>query len=73
MQVRNRQLVPSINKNLFSGYLLCKDDYKLVFESNKCVLFVFDSFVGKGYNCDGLFRLSLLDSCNEVVTCESCV
>ena len=67
MRLRNVQHVPSINKNLVSGSLLCKDGFKLVFESNKCVLSKFGSFVGKGYECDGLFRLSLSDSCNKVV------
>jgi len=67
VRLRNVQHVPSINKNLVSGSLLCKDGFKLVFESNKCVLSKFGSFVGKGYECDGLFRLSLSDSCNKVV------
>jgi hypothetical protein len=67
VQLRNVQHFPSINKNLVSGSLFCKDGLKLVFESNKCVVFKFGSFVGKGYDCDGLFGLSLLDSCNKVV------
>jgi hypothetical protein len=25
------------------------------------------TFIGKGYDCGGLFRLSLLDVCNKVV------
>ena len=67
VRLRNVQHVPSINKNLVSGSLLCKDGFKLVFESNKYVLSKFDSFVGKRYECDGLFRLSLSDSCNKVM------
>jgi hypothetical protein len=61
------QHVPSINKNLVSGSLLCKDGFKLVFKFNKYVVSKFGSFVGKGYDCDGLFRLLLSDSCNKVV------
>jgi hypothetical protein len=38
VQLKNVQYVPSIRKNLISGSLLCHDGYKLVFESNKCVL-----------------------------------
>ena len=38
VQLKNMQLVPSIRKNLISGSLLCRDGYKLVFESNKCIL-----------------------------------
>jgi hypothetical protein len=37
--LKNVQHAPSINKNLVSGSLLCQDGYKLVFESNKVVVF----------------------------------
>jgi hypothetical protein len=37
------------------------------FESNKFVISKFGNFVGKGYECGGLFRLSLSDVCNKVV------
>jgi hypothetical protein len=55
------QHVPSIKKNLVSGSLLCRDGYKLVFKSNKCILSKSVTFVGKGYDSEGLFRLSLHD------------
>ena len=58
---------PTIKKNLVSGSLLCRDGCKLVFESNNCVLSKFGTFIGKGYNSGGLFRLSLSDDCNKVV------
>ena len=61
------QHVPSINKNLVSGSLLCRDGYKLVFESNKVVISKFGLFIGKGYDSGGLFRVSLSDFCNKVV------
>ena len=57
------QHVPSIRKNLISDSLLCLDGYKLVFESNKCVLSKYETFVGKGYESGGLFHLSLIDAC----------
>ena len=57
------QHVPSIRKNLISGSLLCRDGFKLVFESNKCILSKYRTFVGKGYESGGLFRLSLTDAC----------
>ena len=63
VQLRNVHYVPSIRKNLISGSLLCRDGYKLVFESNKCVLSKYGTFVGKGYESGGLFRLSLIDTC----------
>jgi hypothetical protein len=54
--LKNMQHVPSIKKNLVSGSLLCRDGYKLVFESNKCILSKYGTFVGKGYDSGGLFR-----------------
>jgi hypothetical protein len=65
--LKNVQHVPSIKKNLVSGSLLCRDGYKLVFESNKCILPKYGTFVGKGYDGGGLFRLSLHDVCNKSV------
>ena len=59
------QHVPTINKNLVSGSLLCKDGFKIVLESNKLVVSKYGQFIGKGYNCGGLFRLSLADFCNK--------
>ena len=38
MRLKNVHYVPSVNKNLVSGSLLCRDGYKLVFESNKFVI-----------------------------------
>jgi hypothetical protein len=38
VQLKNMQHVPSINKNLVSGSLLCKDGFKVVFESNKFIV-----------------------------------
>jgi hypothetical protein len=57
--LKNMQHVPSIKKNLVSGLLFCRDGYKLVFVSNKCILSKYETFVGKGYDSGGLFRLSL--------------
>jgi hypothetical protein len=38
-----------------------------VFESNKYILSKYGTFVGKGYDSRGLFRLSLHDVCNKSV------
>ena len=66
--LKNVQHVPSIKKNLVSGSQLCRDGYKIVFESNKYVLSKYGTFIGKGYYCGGLFLLSLHDdACNKVV------
>jgi hypothetical protein len=65
--LKNVQHVPSIKNNLVSGSLLCRDGYKLVFESNKCMLPKYRTFVRKGYDSGGLFCLSLHDVCNKYV------
>ena len=59
MQLKNVQHVPTIKNNLVSGSLLCRDGYKLVFKSNKCILSKFRTFIGKGNESGGLFRFSL--------------
>jgi hypothetical protein len=55
---KNVQHAPTINKNLISVILLCRDGYKLVLESNKVVMSKFGNFIGKGYVSGGLFYLS---------------
>jgi hypothetical protein len=59
------QHVPSINKNLVSGSLLCRDDFKVVLESNKFVVSKCGQFIGKGYVCGGLFYFSVSNCCNK--------
>ena len=73
VRLKNVQHAPSINKNLISGSLLCRDGFKLVFESNKIVISRFGQFIGKGYDSGGLFRYSIADFCNKVVNnvCDS--
>jgi hypothetical protein len=66
--LENVQHVPPIKKNLVSGSLMCRDGFKIVLESNKYVVSRHGTFVGKDYDCRGLFSLSLLDDvCNKVV------
>ena len=36
--LKNIQHVPSINKNLVSGSQMCRGSFKIVLESNKCVV-----------------------------------
>ena len=64
VELKNVQYVPTINKKLVSGFLLCKDGFWVVLESNKLVVSKHGQFIGKDYNCGGLFRLSLADFCN---------
>jgi hypothetical protein len=63
VQLKNMHHVPSIKKNLICGSSFCRDGFKLVFKSNKCVLSKYGTFVEKGYESGGLFRLSLTDTC----------
>jgi len=65
--MKNVQHVLSIKQNLVSGSQFCKDSYKIVFEANKVILSKFGTFIVKGYDCGGLFRLSMLDVCNKIV------
>jgi hypothetical protein len=67
VQLNNVHHVPSIKKNLISGSLLYRDGYKVVFESNKFVLSKYGTFIGKGYESGGFFRLSLNDTCFKSV------
>jgi hypothetical protein len=57
----------SINKNLVSGSLLCRDGFKVVLESNKFVMPKCGQFIGKGHVCGGLFHFSVSDFCNKTM------
>lgn len=63
VQLKNMQCVPSIINNLISGPFLCRDDYKLVFYSNKCIISKYRTIIDKGYKSGNLFHLSLSDAC----------
>jgi hypothetical protein len=67
VQLRNVQHVTSINKNLVSDSLLCRDDFKVVLESNKFVVLKCGEFIGKGYVGGGLFRFLVSGFCNKSV------
>jgi hypothetical protein len=68
VRVKNMQHVSTTKKNLVSsGSLLCRDGFKLVFESNKYVLSMYGNFIGKGYENGCLFCLSLSEECNNIV------
>jgi hypothetical protein len=61
------QHAPSINENLVSGSLLCRDGFKVVVESNNFVMSKCGQFIGQGYVCGGLFHFSIYDFCNKSV------
>jgi hypothetical protein len=61
MQLKNMQLVPTIRQNLVSVSLLLRDDFKVMLESNKVIMFKHGQFISKCYDCGGLLCLSLAD------------
>jgi hypothetical protein len=67
VQLKNVQHVPSMNMNRVSGSLLCKNDFKVVLESNKVVVSKHGQFIGKCYVCGGLFCFLVSDFCNKSV------
>lgn len=50
---------------------ICRDGYKIKFQSNKCVFSKYGIFIGKGYDSEGLFLLSLAISCFNYVNSVS--
>ena len=65
--------VPDVCKNLVSCSLLSKNDFNLVFVSDKFVLSKNEMYVGKGYLSDGLFKLNVMtvvtkDDLNKVAS-----
>ncbi|XP_075475084.1 retrovirus-related Pol polyprotein from transposon TNT 1-94 isoform X1 [Primulina tabacum] len=59
LTLNNVLYVPDIRKNLVSGSLLNKHGFRIVFESDKVVLSKSGMFVGKGYVCNGLYKLNV--------------
>ena len=51
--------VPDVVKNLVSADILNKKGLKAVLEANKVILSKNGVFVGKGYSCNGMFKLSI--------------
>ena len=54
-----------LEKNLISVFLLCKNGFKMVLESDHVVISKNGICVGKGYTDDGMFKLNL-DGINEI-------
>ena len=70
--------VPTLRRNLISESSLLRASYRIVKGSNKFVIFKSNIFIGKGFICDGLFRLNVINSSdNEIyisfaLNIESC-
>ena len=62
----NMYHVPDIKKNLVSTSLLSKNGVKAVLKSDKLILSKNGVFVGKGYSCNGMYKLSLIINKSDV-------
>ena len=60
----NVLFVPRIRKNLVSGTILNKLGFRQVYEADKYILCKGGLFIGRGYLCNGMFKLSI----SKVVT-----
>jgi len=58
---------PELRRNLVSGVILNRLGFKMVYESDKFVLSKGSLFVGFGYLCDSMFKLSLCNTMNSSV------
>lgn len=57
--------VSKVRKNLVFAGLLDKFGFTLVIEANKFILSKGSIFVGKGYYCNGIFKLNILAMSNK--------
>ena len=62
--LKNVQHVSSIKKNLVSVSQMCHDGFKIVLESNKCVVSRHETFVGK---------VMIADACSAYLCLMMCV
>ena len=52
---------------------MCKHGLKIVLEGNTCIISKNGSFVGKGYFCDGMYKLSINNNDVKGHKCEICI
>ena len=52
--------MPKVRKDLVSGFLLNKFEFKQVYEVEKFILSKWSVFVGKGYASGGIFKLNVI-------------
>ena len=58
--------VPTLRRNLISGSSLLRAGYRIE-ESNKFVIFKSNTFIGKGFVCDGFFWLNVINSSDNKI------
>ena len=59
LTLKNVLYTPSMRKNLMSSFLLNKTGFRQIMESDNYVITKKGLFVGKGYACDGMFKLNV--------------
>ncbi|KFK33863.1 hypothetical protein AALP_AA5G069800 [Arabis alpina] len=59
LSLTNVVYVPDMRKNLISGSLLSKHGFTVKLDADKLVLSKNGMFLGKGFVCDGLFKMSV--------------
>ena len=60
--------IPTLWRNLISESSLLRAGYRIMKESNKFVISKSNIFIGKGFVCDGFFRLNLINSSNNEIS-----
>ena len=60
--------VSTLRKNLISESLLLRAGYRIVKKSNNLVISNSNIFIGKGFICDGLFRLNVINSSDNKIS-----
>ncbi|WVZ22010.1 hypothetical protein V8G54_000554, partial [Vigna mungo] len=65
--LRDVLYAPELRRNLVSGVILNRLGFKLVFESDKFILSKGGVFVGLGYLCNNMFKLSVINDVKDSV------
>ena len=60
--------VPTLRRNLINESSLLSAGYTIVKKSNKFVISKSNIFIGKGFVCDGLFRLNVINSSDNKIS-----
>ena len=55
-------MYPILEKILYLQVLCVRTGIKIVFEGNTCIVCKSGTFVRKGYSCDGMYKLSIMNN-----------
>ena len=53
--------VSDLRKNLVSRSQLVQREYKIILDCNKIMITKNNTFIGRGYVCEGLFKLNIIN------------